>query len=87
MSDSTSRSPGEKAYTALRREVQAARLRVSIDKRRGRKPSQKLLALAELKLPPTLPADVFRPAHTKTVVISEPDGRVKTADAQESHSY
>lgn len=42
--------------------------------------------LAELKLPPTLPADVFRPVHTKTTGIAGTDGRLKTADARESHS-
>lgn len=49
-----SRSKGLAAYAKLRREVAAARLRVSIAKRRGRKISPRLLALSKLNLPPTL---------------------------------
>lgn len=51
---SDSRSKGLAAYAKLRREVAAARLRVSIAKRRGRKISPRLLALSKLNLPPTL---------------------------------
>lgn len=83
MNEHTKRNPGEKAYNALRREVQAARLRVSIDKRRGRKPSPKLIALAKLDLPATLPADVFAPSSRDT---GRPVVEDKTtAEAQQAH--
>lgn len=42
----------EEVLTELRREILAARLKVSLDKRRGRKTSEAVKFLSEMELPP-----------------------------------
>lgn len=56
MSEYPTASRKKKAFEALRREILGARLKVTIDAKRGIPTSPKVRALAEMKLPPVTTA-------------------------------